>query len=307
MTHWSRLAERGGITGLRLVAAACRLVGARAAKLLLYPAVAYFFLTGAAARRASQDYFARLRRFAGDRASTPRPGWATSFRHMMAFAESGLHKLAAWMGRGGTIDVRFPERARLEALLASGKGAMLLSAHLGNLEMSRALFAAERRVAVNAVVYNDHAPAFQRALMEASPQYAVNLIQVPEIGPDTCIDLKERIDRGELLVIVGDRTPAAENGRISTVDFLGAPASFAHGPYMLAAVLECPVYLFFCVQEGDRYCTYFEPFAERIELPRKSREAALREYVRRYARRLEELCLRAPYQWFNFYDYWQQP
>ena len=307
MTHWSRLAERGGINGLRLVAAACRLVGPRAAKLLLYPAVAYFFLTGPAARRASRDYFARLRRFAGDGAGTPRPGWATSFRHMMTFAESGLHKLAAWMGRGDAIDVRFPERSRLEALLASGKGAMLLSAHLGNLEMSRALFASERRIAVNAVVYTDHAPAFQRVLMEASPQYAVNLIQVSEIGPDTCIDLKDRIDRGELLVIVGDRTPAAENGRVSTVDFLGAPTAFAHGPYMLAAVLECPVYLFFCVQEGESYCTYLEPFAERVELPRKGRDAALREYVRRYARRLEELCVRAPYQWFNFYDYWQHP
>ena len=307
MTHWSRLAERGGITGLRLVAAACRLVGARGAKLLLYPAVGYFFLTGAAARRASQDYFASLRRFAGERSATPRPGWATSFRHMMAFAESALHKLAAWMGRADTIEVRFPERARLDALLAGGRGAMLLSAHLGNLEMSRALFAAERRVAVNAVVYTDHAPAFERALMEASPDYAVNLIHVSAIGPDTCIDLKDRIDRGELLVIVGDRTPAAENGRVSVVDFLGAPAAFAHGPYMLAAVLECPVYFFFCVREGEGYRMYLEPFAERVELPRKARDAALREYVRRYARRLEELCLRAPYQWFNFYDYWQRP
>jgi predicted LPLAT superfamily acyltransferase len=306
MSHWSQLVERGSALGIRIAAACYRLIGERAAKLLLYPVVGYFLVTGAAARRASRDYFARLQRFAGEGAGTPAPGWATSFRHMMAFAESALHKLAAWMGRGGTLNVEFPDRARLDALLASGKGALLVGAHLGNLEMTRALASGERRVAVNAVIYSEHAPAFQQVLAAANPEFAVNLIHVTRIGPETSIVLKEKVERGELLVIVGDRTPPAENGRVCSVDFLGAPADFAQGPFVLASLLECPVYLFFCLREGDSYRMYLEPFAERVELPRKERDAALREYVRRYARRLEEHCLRYPYQWFNFYDYWQQ-
>ncbi len=228
MSHWSRLVERGSPLGIRIIAACYRLMGERAARLLLYPVVGYFLLTGSAARRASQDYFARLQRFAGEDGRTPPPGWATSFRHMMAFAESALHKLAAWMGRGDTLNVDFPDRARFDALLASGKGALLVGAHLGNLEMARALAAEWRLATVNALVYSEHALAFRHALEAANAQFADNLIHVTQMGPDTILLLKDKVDRGELLVIVGDRTPPADSSRVSSVDFLGAPAAFAH-------------------------------------------------------------------------------
>ena len=306
MTHWTRLAERGTALGIHITVACYRLLGERAARLLLYPVVGYFLLTGSSARRASLDYFRRLREFAGDAATAPRPGWTTSFRHMMAFAESALHKLAAWTGNLDPQNVDFPNRRELDALLASGRGALLIGAHLGNLEMTRALAAGERLVTVNAVVYAEHAPHFQQALMAANERYSLNLIHVADVGPETGIALKEKVERGELLVIVGDRTPPAENGRVCRVDFLGAPADFAQGPFILAALLECPVYLFFCLKEGDRYRIHFERFAERIILSRKERNILLAGHVQRFAARLEALCLRAPYQWFNFYDYWRQ-
>ncbi len=302
--HWAGIAERGSVLGIRIVAACLRVLGERAARVLLYPVVAYFFITGSRARRASHEYFARLRHFAGAGAATPAPGWPSGFRHMMAFAESALHKFAAWMGQVDPASVDFPNRAELEALLATGKGALLIGAHLGNLEMTRALAAGERLAAVNAVVYAEHAPAFFGALAKASPDFSVNLIHVTEVGPATSMALKDKVDRGELLVIVGDRTPPAGNGRTCLADFLGAPAPFAQGPFILAALLECPVYLFFCLKESDGYRIHLERFAERVVLPRVEREARLRQLVQQYAARLEAYCLRAPYQWFNFYDYW---
>jgi predicted LPLAT superfamily acyltransferase len=277
-------------------------LGETGTRIVLWPVIAYYLLTSAAARRASMDYFARLRRFSGG--ATPAPGWGTSFRHMLAFAESALDKLAAWAGRLEGIAPAFPERARFDALLASGRGALLLGAHFGNLEMTRALAAHHRLARITAVVYSEHATAFRGALEGASAEYGENLVHVTDITPATVIALKEKVERGELLVIVGDRTPAAENGRVCSVDFLGAPADFAEGPFILAHLLECPVYLFFCPREADGYRIHFEPFAERIELPRARRAEALREYAGRYAARLEALCLRAPYQWFNFYNYW---
>jgi predicted LPLAT superfamily acyltransferase len=302
MTHWARLPERGTRLGLRLIAFGYRLLGERVLHLALYPVVGYFLLTAGAARRASMDYLARLRTFSGDR--TPRPGWRASFRHMMAFAESGLHKLGAWTGR---LDqpVQFPDRGTLDELLSGGKGALLLGAHFGNLEMTRAIAAHHRLAKVTAVVYSEHATAFRGMLETASEEYAANLVHVTEITPATVIALKEKVERGELLVIVGDRTPAAHNGRVCSVDFLGAPAEFAEGPFILAHLLECPVYLFFCPREPSGYRIYLEPFAERIDLPRAQRAQALRSHVRRYAARLESLCANTPYQWFNFYNYWQ--
>ena len=306
MSHWSSLSERGSILGLRLVVGFFRLFGERAARVLLYPVVAYFLVTASAARRASNEYFEHLRRFAGTTVPLPAPGWRTAFRHMMAFAESSLHKFAAWFGQIGEEKVAFPNQAEFQALLASGRGALFIGAHLGNLELTRALASGGRKAAVNAVVYVEHGRGFFDALAKTHPDFSVNLIHVAEVGPGTSIELKEKIDNGELLVIVGDRTPPAERGRTCTVDFLGAPAPFAKGPFILAAVLECPVYLFFCLKEADGYRIHFERFAERVVLPRGEREARLQELAQRYARRLEAYCLRAPYQWFNFYDYWEE-
>jgi predicted LPLAT superfamily acyltransferase len=117
--------------------------------------------------------------------------------------------------------------------------------------------------------------------------------------------LKDKIDQGELIVIVGDRTPPAENGRVVYADFLGQRAPFAQGPFILAHLLDCPVYLFFCLKEDNGYTIHLEAFADKITLPRRGREAAITEQAQRYAQRLETYCQSAPLQWFNFYDFWR--
>lgn len=299
--HWSRLAERGSGLGLRIVFICQRLLGRRVTRALLYPIALYFFLTAKSARQASLTYLRQLKH-------ARRPDLAadakTSFRHFLAFATSGLDKLVAWSGKLDHNSVAFPQRAAFDALLASGRGAVLVSAHLGNLEMSRALASGKQIARINAVVYTEHAQRFSRTLEHANADFAANLIQVSSLGPDTAILLQEKIDNGELIVIVGDRTPPAENGRIAEADFLGRKAPFAVGPWVLASLLDCPVYLFFCLPQGDGYCLHFEPFAERIELPRKHRQAALEACVQRYADRLADYCAMAPLQWFNFFDYW---
>jgi predicted LPLAT superfamily acyltransferase/GT2 family glycosyltransferase len=300
--HWSQLAERGSALGLRIVYACYQVLGERAARLLLYPIVGYFFLTSARTRKVSHDYLCRIAEFKG----STRPGWRDSFRHLLAFAQSGLDKLAAWMGGIDSHRIDFPNRAIFDELIASGRGAVLIGSHLGNLEMTRALATGNQLATINAVVYTDHAQQFNRLLQAANADFGANLLQVSHFGPDTAIMLSDKVDKGELLVIVGDRTPPAENGRVSRVDFLGSPAPFAQGPIILASLLDCPVFLFFCLREGNGYRIHLEPFAEHIVLPRGERQKYLHSYLQRYAQRLEAYCLQAPDQWFNFYDFWQQ-
>ena len=314
--HWSGLAERGSVLGLKTIFVCYRILGEKAARCLLYPIIGYFFLTGKKARTASLDYLRRVHRQRGMALREPgckpvcKPGWRDSFRHMLAFGQSGLDKLAAWMGGMDSKRIAFPNRDEFERLVASGRGVVLIGSHLGNLEMTRALAVSEHQATVNAVVYTDHAQRFNELLMQANADFGVNLIQVSHLGPETAILLKEKIDRGELVVIVGDRTPPAgsHNSRVSPIEFLGAPAPFAQGPFILASLLDCPVYLFFCLREGDGsdgYRIHLEHFAERIDLPRASRQERLLEYMQQYARRLEYYCLMAPEQWFNFYDFWR--
>ncbi|SIT40324.1 putative acyltransferase [Paraburkholderia ribeironis] len=300
---WWRIAERGSHLGMALLVLSCKLFGRRFTALWLHPIVAYFLLTGRAARKASGNYFTHLGASA-PHGETPRPGWLSAYRHMLAFAQSGFDKLAAWSGRVDDTDVKFEDRSAFEALIASGKGALVIGAHLGNLEMTRALAVQGAHAKVTAVVYTEHARRFNSVLASANSEFARHLLEIGDFGPETAMMMQERVDAGELLVIVGDRVPAHEAGRTTDAHFLGVRAPFAQGPYVLAHALGCPVYLFFCLKERDGYRLYFEPFAERIELPRRERAQHLAAWAQRYAARLEHYCRKAPYQWFNFFDFW---
>jgi predicted LPLAT superfamily acyltransferase/GT2 family glycosyltransferase len=300
-THWSQQQEKGSSLGLRITLGTYRLLGDKAARALLPFIVFWYFLFATTARRASLGYLDRLARHTG---STPPANLPNAFRHMLAFARAALDKLASWSGDIPHSRLSFPAHATFEQLIASGRGAVLLGGHLGNLEMLRALATLNGVARINAVVFTEHARKFSASLRSANNNFELRLIQVSHFGPDTAILLRDKIDQGEFLVIVGDRTPPADNDRVVSAEFLGAPALFPQGPYMLASLLECPVYLFFCLSEGDNWEVILEPLADRITLPRGQRQEAIAGLARQYAAALERICARAPFQWFNFFDFW---
>jgi predicted LPLAT superfamily acyltransferase len=272
--------------------------------LVLYPVTIYFFLSHPRARRASHRFLAA----AGAPATT-----AMSFHHFFSFSISILDKVAAWYAPA-RVPVELPEEARalFMSTLAGGRGMLLLSAHLGNLELARAIATLMPGVHINALVYTQNSQKLNAMLEETSDDYALKLICVDEIGPETAVMLRSKVDAGEVVVIVGDRVPVTgravgrTQGATVQADFLGAPAPFAVGPYVLAHVLECPVLLFFCLREGRGYRVYIEPFAERIALPREGRTAATAAWASRYAARLAAYAARFPLQWYNFYDFWAE-
>lgn len=292
--HWANIGERGSLFGLRLIGFMDRVLGRYISQAILYPVTLYFFVTHPRARHASREFLTV--------AGVP-PTLRNNFRHFMQFSISILDKVAAWYAPS-RIKVECPEQQLLAEAVAGGRGVLLLSAHLGNLELARALATIIPGLRINALVYSRNARKVNAMLEETSDAYRLNLIEVEEIGADTALMLREKIAAGEVVVIVGDRTPVSEQSPVVEADFMGRPAPFAIGPYVLAQVLECPVYLFFCVQQGRAYTVHIEPFAERIELPRRDRIPAAAVWAGRYARRLSDYAQRFPLQWYNFYDFW---
>ncbi len=144
-----------------------------------------------------------------------------------------------------------------------------------------------------------------------APQAGVNLIPVSHIGPDTAMMLKEKLNAGEWVAIVGDRLAVnpqrGGDWRVVWSRFMGRSAPFPQGPFILASALRCPVVLLFALREQGRLVLHCEPFADPLVLPRATRQQALQEAVDRYAARLEYYALRSPLDWFNFFDFWQLP
>jgi predicted LPLAT superfamily acyltransferase len=218
-----------------------------------------------------------------------------------------LDTFAGWAGKLRPGSVVEAEVEPLRAAEASREGALFIISHHGNVDVTRATLDAQTRRRLVVLVHTHHAQNYNRVLKEFNPEAAINTFQVTDMGPDTAIAMKERIEGGDWLFIAGDRTPVGGGQRFSAVPFLGEPAPFSQGPYILAALLDCPVYLMFCRREGNRFRLSVERFAERIALPRGRRDQALADYAARYAARLEAQALADPYQWYNFFDFWARP
>ena len=301
--HWARVGERGSLLGLRLSVWSYRLLGRRGMAVVLFPVAFYFLLFNGRARRASMRYFSRLHSLDPE---LPAPGWRTTFRHFWQFVRANINRVAAWSGAEPPGPVEFPDSELVESMLASKRGALLIGAHVGNLEVGRAVAARWPDVKVNALVYTANARKYNRVMGELNRRFGARLVLVEEVGADTALMLKSRVDDGELVVIVGDRAPVAESSPRLPVSFLGDEAQFPVGPWVLAHVLACPVYFFAYMEtKSGGHRVYLERFADTIRLPRKGREEKLQALAGDYARRLETLVRRYPYQWYNFHDFWR--
>ncbi|SDZ13134.1 glycosyl transferase [Pseudomonas sp. NFIX28] len=299
--HWAAHEERGSFWLMKLTAFGVRVLGRRVLSPVLYAIVFYFFLFGRRARHSAWLYQRRLAEWSGK--AELRPNHWRVFGQFMAFADALLDKLDVWNGKLRLEQIEIVDPARLRDQFRGTRGQMLVGAHLGNLEVCRALAELGEKVTMNVLVHTKHAERFNRLLGEAGATN-LRLIQVSELDPAIMLQLSQRLDRGEWLAIAGDRVPL-HGGRNVQVDFLGHPAPFPQGPWLLAGLLKCPVNLLLCLKNHGRYRVILEPFTEAVVWKRSDREHVIAQWTARYAERLGQYCLEAPQQWFNFYPFWK--
>ncbi len=290
---WLAQRERGSQSAMRALVWVTLALGRRVGRAFLYPICAYFVLFSRGARRASADY---LRRALG----RP-PRLADVARHYHAFASTLHDRVYLRAGRYGYFDVRVDAPPALLADLRQGRGCILLGSHLGSFEVLRAAGLAEGAPPVNMLMQVEGGEKINSVMDAVAPEAAPRVI--PLGHPGSLLRAQECIERGEIVGILADR--GLRDERECSCEFLGAPARFPLGPLLLAGLLQAPVILAFGLYRGGRrYDVRLEAFAERIELDRRDREASIRPWVERYVARLEHHCREAPYNWFNFYDFW---
>ena len=297
-THWATMCERGSYLAMRFCAISYRLLGKRGFQIILAPIILYYTLIGKEQRWVSQQYLTR---------ALGRPArFSDSYRHFWNFAMRMIDTFAAWNGRikPGSIIASDPEK--LAATAHDPRGALMIISHIGNTDLAPFMMEEKSRERLILLLHTKNSENYNRIIREFSKAAKLTIIEVTEIGPETIISLRERIENGAWISIAGDRL-ALTGGHSITVPFLGSPAPFAEGPWLLASLLECPVYLLFCLEKNGQHAVTMEYFAESVTLPRRDRRAAFTHYITLYAKRLEYYVGQAPYQWFNFFDFWTIP
>ncbi len=303
MSHWSQIKERGIVWGMRFLLKVYLIFGRKVLQVFLYPVVSYYWLINAKGRAASQDYLQRVVAYQSD--LTINTDLKGSYQHFISFANALIDKLAAWSGSITRKDVEYHGREAIIAHIDQGQGVLMLGSHLGNLEVCRVIAKLRTKVTINVLVHTKHTEKFNTLLNKYADSTTLNLIQVTSVNAATAVLLQDKIAAGELVIIAADRTPVSGMGRVAQANFLGYPASFPQGPFILALLLKCPVYTLFCLKQNDKQVIYFDHFTAGLEFSRKQRSAAIQQCVDAYAERLQHYCVKAPLQWFNFYDFWQ--
>ena len=294
--RWGDLPERGTPASLRLIAWIAVHIGRWTTRSLLYPITLYFVISAREARRVSYEYLGRVR-------GSPARWWHV-FLHFYCFAATILDRLYLLRGEFEHFDVTLHEKEILLRKIESGKGCILLGSHLGSFEVLRTLGVTQQNFPLKVLMDTSHNQNLTRFLDAFNEKIASTVI-VPD-RPDSLLRVKESLDAGFLVGMLGDRVSSGD--KTTQCQFLGAPAIFPAGPILLAAIMHCPVILFFGLYRGGRrYEIYFEHFAEEITLARDRRTEDVQQSMQRYAERLEHYARLAPYNWFNFYSLWDQP
>jgi predicted LPLAT superfamily acyltransferase len=315
-SHWSRHREAAaGYWHVRIMLVFFRLLPVVLLRLIAFPVGFCYFLCSKRARDQSHRYLQRAIPAAESRPEKQRP----VLLHILAFSLALVEKVEAWGGKVSFKRIHFQDDGSGDLLerLEKGEGAFLISSHLGNMEFIRALAGfnrtgVSREIPVNAVVDFSVTAHFNRMLEELNPRSTTRLVNARDIDPHTVILLQERLAAGELVVIAGDRTSPNTGSRSLSLPFLGEEAPFPYGPFFLAALLGSPVYSVFALRQKDvslsshyRIHVHKAPFS--FDCPRRERESRTAELARWFVSLLERYCKEHPCQWYNFYDFWQQP
>ena len=293
---WAGQPERSNLTLLRAMRTIALGAGRTASRLLLHPIVAYFLLSDGRTRRQSARYLER---------ALGRPArWRDVYRHLYTFAATLLDRVYLLQGQFDRFEVEASGVETIMQPFARGDGVLAFGAHLGSFEALR-MIGRDKGLRIAMVMVEEHSRLINETLAAIAPNADLHTIGLGRV--DAMLALSTWLDDGGVAGMLADRTlPGPSNrSRSHRIEFLGAPALFADGPFRLAAMLRRKVVFMAGLHGGaNRYALRFAELADFSGIAPGGRDAAIRAALERYVATLETLCREAPYNWFNFYDFW---
>ncbi len=173
---------------------------------------------------------------------------------------------------------------------------------MGSFEVIRALGSRHAGLQVAMVMYEENARKINQMLAAINPAAQQDVIALGKV--DSMLKVNACLQQGKAIGMLADRT--LDDDVMQPVMLLGDSANLPLGPFRMAAILRRPVFFMVGLYlGGNRYRIHFEPLADFSRTPRGQRQLEMQRALARYAELLEKYCQRAPYNWFNFFNFWQ--
>ena len=277
-------------------------------RILSYFVGFFYWIFSANVRRASKKYLVKV-------------GKRSTLKHICSFALNIVENIQTWAGNFSFSDIEKNDDDVMDLIgnINSGAGTLLIISHLGNAQMMKALAClcdgwAKEKISITTISDENVYSGFNERLKKLNATSSFNHVDSDNIGPETIIFLQERLEKGDVVVIAGDRVSSnaslrEKSARNIEIPFLGEKAKFPYGVFLLASLLDCPTYFInglrkkdFCI--NPRYSFFVKKNSLSFDCPRKERDERIKKTAFDYAANLEGLCRKHPYQWYNFFDFW---
>lgn len=293
---WQHQQERSTPLALKSIRWIALNLGRSTARLLLYPITLYFLLFAPVQRKSSLNYLRRV--------LNRKPSWLDAGRHIFCFAATILDRVYLMTGQFHRLDIRFPGDNIPRRYAGQGIGSILLGSHVGSYEVLRSYAVNKCPLPIKILMYEQHNPMIVETLNALNP--SLSEMMIPLNSVDSMLKVKEAVEQGFAVGLLGDRIMENKPRKNVRCKLLGGEVDLPSAPIVIAASLKVPVIVFFGIYRGgNRYDLHFEVLAEEIVLNPANRQRELARWMQKYADILERFIRSAPYNWFNFYDYWE--
>lgn len=220
------------------------------------------------------------------------------YRNYYMFGQSLIDKIAIMSGGAKQFSFDFDGEDYLHKMVHLQKGGLLLSSHIGNWEAAGYLL--ERlNTKIHVVMYDGEHQKIKDYLNSVTGEKKAHIIVIKN-DLSHIYQINEALKNNELVCIHADRF--VEGNRTMSVDFLGAPAQFPAGPFLLAAQFKVPVSFVFAMKEKRLHYHFFATDIMMYDFSDK--QAALQNMLKDFATAMEEKTKAYPEQWYNYYDFW---
>ncbi len=280
--------SKGTVLGYKIFVSIIRKAGVKPAYLLLFFVASYYFLF-----LDNQSIYYYFRKRLGYSAWKAR---AAVFKSYFTFGQTIIDKVAISAGLRDQFTYEFDGVELLKETLAAKKGAVLISAHMGNFEIAEYFFSEiDLDFQINLVTIDQEDTAI-KAYLERIKKPSVKLILIKE-DMSHIFEINEALSKNEVVCFTGDRY--VQGSKFLEDELLGETARFPAGPFMIASRLGVPVIYVYVMKEDN---LHYHLYAREAKVKHRDAKGLLRSYTDH----LQQMIEKYPLQWFNYFDFWSK-
>lgn len=291
MSQWDGK-SKGTLLGYKIFVFLIRKLGVRTAYGLLVFVAFYYFIFYPANFKEIFYYLHKRQGF-----SRWTSFWKV-YQTYFVFGQTIIDKVAISSGLRNRFTYEFDGIEHLKRALEEKRGGILISAHVGNFEISERFFSElDVDFQINQVTVDQEVSIIKEYLRRIADKSTIKYIFIKD-DMSHVFDINDALSNNELICFTGDRY--FEGSKVLEGELLGKSAVFPAGPFHLASRLGVPVIFVYVMKESDLHYHLYARVAEGV----KHRDA--QSVLRAYTASVEKIVRKYPLQWFNFFDFWKR-